>query len=129
MKIQDLSEETLREMLKKATGTLYQLKYANRLRSQNTFGHTVEDWSLPEWGNAVAGETGEMCNIVKKVHRGDMTLEEANEKELIANEAADMVIYLDMLCQRAGIDLNTAIVNKFNQVSEERGSDVKIYYY
>lgn len=107
---------------------LKQLQKANKKRCPE-FGHELNDWTLPEWGNAVAGEVGELCNNVKKIHRGDFTLEQANTKELIADEAADVVIYLDMLCQRAGVDLGTAIVNKFNKVSERIKSDATIYYY
>lgn len=107
---------------------LKQLKIANKKRV-TAFGHTIEDWSLPEWGNAVAGETGELCNVIKKIHRGDFTLDEANDKELLANEAADIVCYLDLLCQKAGVDLGTAVVNKFNEVSDRVKSGVKIYYY
>lgn len=44
-------------------------------------------------------------------------------------EVADVVCYLDLLCQKAGIDLGTAVVNKFNEKSDEIGSKVKIYYY
>lgn len=81
-------------------------------------------------GNATAGEVGELCNVIKKIHRGDFSLEEANKKELLANEAADVVIYLDLLCQKAGIDLKTAIVNKFNKSSDQIGCPgIKIYYY
>lgn len=105
---------------------LQQLKEASR-RRQDIFDD--KDWTLPEWGLATAGEVGELCNVIKKIHRGDFTLEEANRKELIADEAADVVIYLDLLCQRAGVDLSTAIVNKFNKASDKYGSDVKIYYY
>jgi len=107
---------------------LKQLQKANKKRVP-AFGHTLESWSLPQWGNAVAGETGELCNVLKKIDRGDFTLEEANEKEIIANEAADIVCYLDLLCQRAGVDLGTAVVNKFNSISDRIGSDIKIYYY
>lgn len=107
---------------------LQQLKEANKKRIPE-FGHNLNDWSMPEWSNAVAGETGELCNVIKKIHRGDFTLDEANKKELIADEAADIVIYLDILCQRAGLDLGYAIVNKFNKKSKEIKSDVKIYYY
>jgi NTP pyrophosphatase (non-canonical NTP hydrolase) len=102
---------------------LQQLKDANSVRTQ-LFGHDIQDWSLPEWSNAVAGETGELCNLVKKVHRGDKTLEE--QREAIGKEAADIVCYLDLFCQRAGIDLATAIVNKFNEVSGRIGSDIKL---
>ena len=77
---------------------LKQLKEASKKRQ-----HIYDDkkWTLPEWGCALSGETGELCNVIKKIHRGDFTLKEANEKELIADEAADVVIYLDLLCQDA----------------------------
>jgi len=105
-----------------------QLTAANKDRVPE-FGHTIEEWHLSKWGNALAGETGELCNVIKKIERGDFSLEFANEHELIANEAADIVIYLDLLCQRAGVSLQNAVVNKFNKKSEEIGSNIKIYYY
>ena len=112
------------------TSVLRQVKAANRIRCSQFGKHTnIEDWSLTDWGCATAGEVGELCNVLKKIHRGDFTVEEANEQELIADEVADVVIYLDMLCQKAGIDLETAIVNKFNKKSEQIGSELKIYYY
>lgn len=104
---------------------LRQLNLANKKR-ESIFPN---GWDLPRWGNAVAGETGELCNIIKKIDRGDFTIEEANERELIADEVADIVCYLDLLCQKAGVDLRKAIVNKFNKVSDKKGSDIKIYYY
>lgn len=105
------------------------LKQLQKASKKRQYIFNDKDWTLPEWGLATAGEVGELCNVIKKIHRGDMTLQEANEKELIADEAADVVIYLDLLCQKAGIDLGTAIVNKFNKSSEKYGSNVTIYYY
>lgn len=105
--------------------TLQQLSVANFARCPE-FGHKLFDWSLPEWGNATAGEVGELCNVIKKVHRGTWSLSHANAKNLIADEAADVVIYLDMLCQRAGVNLKQAIVNKFNRKSEEMKSKIRI---
>lgn len=113
---------------KNKTSVLVQLREANADRCP-AFGHEVKDWSLPQWGNAVAGETGELCNVIKKIDRGDLSLEEANKRHLIADEAADIVIYLDLLCQRAGVSLQTALVNKFNETSEKIGSDITIFHY
>lgn len=117
-------EKHLITALKKSIGVLPQLQYANALRCEKSFGHSINEWSPTDWATAVAGETGELCNLIKKKRRGDHV-----ETEAIANEAADVVIYLDILCQRLGINLGNAIVNKFNEVSEKRGSNVKIYYY
>ena len=35
------------------------------------------DWALSTWSNAVLGELGELANLIKKVERGDLTLDEA----------------------------------------------------
>lgn len=77
------------------------------------------DWSLGEWSNAVLGELGEAANIIKKVRRGDLSIEEA--RPLLADELADVVTYLDILAFQAGIDLGKATTNKWNRVSERVG--------
>jgi len=80
------------------------------------------DWSLNDWMTAVAGEVGEAANMLKKVKRGDLTLEEARPD--IAKEFADIVTYLDILAKQAGINLGDAVVSKFNEVSKKIDSTV-----
>lgn len=80
------------------------------------------DWALSAWCNAVTGELGELANLIKKVERGDFTLEEGREQ--IANELADVQTYLDVLAFRCGVDLGQATVGKFNQVSDRVGCKV-----
>lgn len=82
------------------------------------------DWSLNDWLTAVAGELGELANVLKKVRRGDLTLEQAQAS--LGKEAADVVTYLDILCFRMGVDLGVATVSKFNEVSDRVGSPVLI---
>lgn len=82
------------------------------------------DWLLSQWANAMTGEVGEAANIIKKIERGDFTLDEA--RDILADELADIVTYLDLLSCRAGIDLADAVVKKFNKVSVRVGSDVRI---
>lgn len=82
------------------------------------------DWSLGEWVTAVTGELGELANLVKKVRRGDMSLDEARPE--LAKELADVVIYLDILAFQCGVDLGKATIEKFNEVSERVGSNVVI---
>lgn len=82
------------------------------------------DWSLAEWMNAVAGELGEAANIIKKIRRGDITLEDA--RPMLAKEFADIVTYLDITAMQAGINLGQATITKFNEVSNRVGSDVTI---
>lgn len=82
------------------------------------------DWALSAWCNAVCGELGEAANLIKKIERGDYTLEE--KRHDLANEFADIVTYLDILAIRAGVDLGDATVAKFNEVSERVESTVRI---
>lgn len=82
------------------------------------------DWSLGEWSNAVMGELGEAANIIKKVKRGDMTLDEARPS--LAKELADVQTYLDILAFRAGINLGEATRDKFNEVSKRVGCDIRL---
>lgn len=82
------------------------------------------DWSLTDWCTAVTGELGEAANIIKKVRRGDLTIEEARQP--LANELADVVTYLDILAKQAGINLGKATIEKFNKVSERVGSTVRM---
>lgn len=82
------------------------------------------DWKLSGWSNATFGELGEAANIIKKIERGDFTLEQARAH--LADELADVAIYLDILAWRADIDLGQAIVDKFNRVSIRVNSRVRL---
>ena len=81
--------------------------------------------SILFWSTAVAGETGELCNWIKKMERGDKLPFTYWQKE-VSKEAADIVIYLDLLCTKLGISLEKSIISKFNEVSEELKSPIKI---
>lgn len=82
------------------------------------------DWALSTWSNAVLGELGEAANLIKKVERGDISLEEA--RPALAKEFADVLTYLDILAFRAGVLLGDATVAKFNEVSVRVGSPVRL---
>jgi NTP pyrophosphatase (non-canonical NTP hydrolase) len=83
------------------------------------------DWCLAQWCNAVTGELGEAANIIKKIERGDLTLDEA--RPALAREFADIQTYLDILAFRAGVDLGEATIAKWNEVSERVGADVRLH--
>lgn len=80
------------------------------------------DWSLGDWCTAVTGELGEAANILKKIRRGEFTLEEAQPE--LAKELADTQIYLDILAYRAGINLGNCVISKFNGVSWKKNIPV-----
>lgn len=78
------------------------------------------DWSDAQWLQAVVGELGEYANLKKKVERGDLEFEDALED--LGDELADVVIYLDILAFRLGVDLGEAVRRKFNKTSEKVGA-------
>lgn len=80
------------------------------------------DWKLSAWSNACLGELGEAAGIVKKIERGDFTLEQA--RPALAKELADVVTYLDIFAQQAGINLGEATITKFNEISHRVKSTI-----
>jgi|TARA_Y100000310_G_scaffold132889_1_gene131841 NTP pyrophosphatase (non-canonical NTP hydrolase) len=84
----------------------------------------MPSFCLGQWSNATLGELGEAANIIKKIERGDFTLEEA--RPALAKEFADVAIYLDLLSWQAGVNLGEAVRSKFNEVSERIEADVRI---
>ena len=91
----------------------------HNVRRCNEAFRPLEDWSPTDWGCAMAGETGEACNLLKKMRRGeDVPLDH------VAAELADVVTYADLLAARLGIDLGAAVVKKFDIVSRMKGSDI-----
>lgn len=96
------------------------LRAANIARQAEWCPDQVPDLSFR--GNELAGETGEACNIIKKLERerhgwagSRATLDQ------LAQELADVIICVDLVAQQTGIDLWTAVVAKFNATSEARG--------
>jgi NTP pyrophosphatase (non-canonical NTP hydrolase) len=61
-------------------------------------------------GLALAGEAGEYANILKKVVRGDMTLQEAMPS--LADELADVFTYTMLIAGQLHFDLLTEYVKK-----------------
>ena len=83
-----------------------------------------ESWSLCDWCTATAGELGEAANLIKKIRRGDFSLDEI--RPALADELADVVIYLDILANCAGIDLGKATRNKWNKTAEKIGYEGRL---
>ena len=86
----------------------------------------LASWSLSDWAVALAGEVGELCNVIKKLNRYRDGLvgnkESASELSVMLwKEIADVYLYLDLFSAAAGVDLPTAIVKKFDEVSERNG--------
>jgi NTP pyrophosphatase (non-canonical NTP hydrolase) len=69
-------------------------------------------WSLGDWANAMQGEAGELGNLIKKVRRGDFPLQDMRDE--IGEEIADTILYLLVLAHICQVDVDTAIIDKFN---------------
>lgn len=103
----------------KDTLSFSELRDAMSARAEDLTG--CEDWTIADWGNAMAGECGEACNVVKKMRRGDNI-----DTSVLAHELADVVCYADRLAYVLGIDLGAAVREKFNIVSVRRSSAVRL---
>lgn len=99
---------------------LYELRKANLERCEKSF-HPIDDWSPTDWACALAGEVGELCNLIKKQRRGEFI-----PSRDLHDEIGDVMAYLDLLAASLYIDLSEATKIKFNYVSERIGSDVKL---
>ena len=95
----------------------YSLREAN-LKRVEYFKHTLEGWTPAQWACALAGEVGELCNLIKKDFRRKDD-KDAVTTQMLADEMADVAIYLDLIAARHGIDLRKAIVDKWNEKSAE----------
>lgn len=107
--------------------TLWDIQAANHSRALRWHPGGLEEWSPSDWAVALGGECGELLNAVKKLNRlrdklSHLRNQSSNEGEVIdkiAEECADVFLYLQLLAMRLGIDLEHAIVQKFNAVSEQ----------
>lgn len=97
-----------------------------RCESPAGFSHSLDSWSLSDWITAVMGELGEAANIIKKLNRvrdGIPGNTESSEslREMLADELADTYIYLDLLIQAAGLDVEAIVESKFRRTSDKIG--------
>lgn len=114
--------------------TIRQFHEANERRRRSDYGGGTEmTWDLVDWTNQLCGEAGELANLAKKVKRArpaqngkeaDPTLDEA--KADFASEIADIIICASLVAGYLGIDLDAAVREKFNIVSDRIGSDIKL---
>jgi NTP pyrophosphatase (non-canonical NTP hydrolase) len=62
---------------------------------------------------ALAGEVGELCNVVKKQWRGD---DLPHAPAMIKEELADVRIYLELLARSLSVDLDEACEGKMPEL-------------
>ena len=97
-------------------------------RARNGF-KCYDNQPLTYWTTALAGEVGELCNMIKKLQRverggvdgGSSYTAKDITKEMLKEEIGGIAIYLDLMASLLDIDLTEAIVDTFNNKSEELG--------
>jgi NTP pyrophosphatase (non-canonical NTP hydrolase) len=84
---------------------------------------------LTYWTTALAGEVGELCNMIKKLQRvekggvdggSSYTAKDIN-KEMLKEEIGGIAIYLDLMASLLDINLEEAIIDTFNSKSKKYG--------
>lgn len=107
------------------------LREANLARREVWHSGNVERWMLVDWTNELAGETGEACDVVKKIRRLETGVTKRGPRtkgelyEALWKEIADVVIVADLVGAEAGFSLGTAVRAKFNEVT--RKHDLGVY--
>lgn len=106
--------------------TFAHLAAVHLTRALRWHGTGLESWSLSDWACAMAGEAGEVCNVVKKMNRArDGIQGKKDDPEAfptaLKHEIGDTLLYLDLLAQRAGFSLEECVRDTFNRVSEREG--------
>lgn len=96
------------------------LREANLVRAKEWAGAVQLDLSFA--GNELAGEVGEACNIIKKLERQRMGIKSSPATvDDLREELADVIICVDLIAMRFGLDMNQAVKDKFNKTSNARG--------
>lgn len=90
-----------------------------RDRSQELFPE-CRSWTISDWLMALIGELGEAANILKKINRGDLTIDEAKEQGL-GLEFGDVFSYLCLLADKCQINLEDESISAYNKVCARKG--------
>lgn len=106
--------------LKEGELTFNRLQQLNALRSKESF-LMCNNWVASDWSNALAGEVGEACNLIKKYRRGDDI-----KTSDIGLELADVIFYALLTATYFSIDIEDILKTTFNSVSDKIGSDIKL---
>ena len=92
----------------------------------NTICEKIENFGKENWlylTTALAGEVGELCNLVKKFERDGFPKYDGGISEFydkLDGEIADIFIYLVLFARVVGTDLEQAILDKIAVVKKRR---------
>lgn len=96
--------------------TFNQFQRLNAERCEAKF-HKIgdEEWPIQNWAIAIAGESGELCNLIKKIIRGDFSLQ--SQRKEVLKELADIITYCDLAMTHLGANTEDELMDKFDEVS------------
>jgi NTP pyrophosphatase (non-canonical NTP hydrolase) len=105
---------------------LQELREKSKTRAIEGF-KTYHNVPITYWSTALAGELGELCNMIKKMERvshggidgGSSYTAASINKEMLEEEIGGIAIYLDLLAGLLDISLEDAIIKTFNSKSEK----------
>ena len=100
--------------------TFHMLRTVN-VKICNKHFHKLKSWSGTDYACALSGEVGELCNFIKKMKRGEKV-----PKSKLAKEMADIQCYLDLIAARYDVDLAEVTIDKFNEVSDRKKSNIRL---
>lgn len=91
----------------------------------------VEKIDMAFHGLELAGEAGELCNVLKKMVRIERGIAGTTEPPLqllikVSDELGDVVICCALIANLLGMDLGSCVREKFNRTSEKHGFDTRI---
>jgi NTP pyrophosphatase (non-canonical NTP hydrolase) len=106
--------------------SLVHIAQVNHARALKWHKAGLKSWSNSDWFTALAGECGELGNVIKKMNRvrDGMPARQKSPAELAVDmqmEIGDTFIYLDLLAQVNGWMLAECIKATFNRISEREG--------
>lgn len=113
--------------------TFNKFQEINKKRNEE-FCDFADGWVAENWSNALAGETGEFCNWVKKMDRlkkgyRSKPTDPATEEELkekLGEELADIICYVSLSASYFGFNLEDILIKKFNEVSDRFQCSMKL---
>lgn len=107
--------------------TIQRILEVSAVRCRRWHHEDTVAWTGADWSNAMCGEAGEVANVVKKLRRCETRTSSSIDPPLdelvamLAHEIADVILYTLLVADHYGIDVEVAIVEKFNLVSARQG--------
>ena len=107
--------------------TFKELAHVNAERCKRWHHADTEPWTGADWSNAMCGEAGEAANVVKKLRRHETGTANpvldppgGSLREMLGHEIADTILYAFLLADHYCINVERAVIQKFNSVSDKQ---------